>query len=81
MNPERWAQIEDLFHRAAECEPQQRTRLLDEASHNDPDLRLEVDALLSSDRNAGFHLKSTISGGLNAFRFSLAGEVVSHYRI
>ena len=81
MNPERWAQIEDLFHRAAECAPKQRTSLLDEACHNDPDLRREVDALLSSDRNAGDHLKSTISGGLNAFRFSLAGEVVSHYRI
>ena len=81
MNPERWAQIEDLFHRALECEPEQRTSLLDEACHNDPDLRRQVDALLSSDRNAGDHLKSTISGGLNAVTFCLAGEVVSHYRI
>jgi serine/threonine protein kinase len=79
--PERWAQIEDLFHRAAQCEPEQRLRLLDEACRNDPNLRREVDALLSSDRSAGDHLKTTVRGGLSAFTFPLAGEVVSHYRI
>jgi hypothetical protein len=35
LNPERWAQIEELFHRAAECEPKQRIGLLDEACSND----------------------------------------------
>ena len=28
MTPERWAQVEELFHRAAECPLEQRARLL-----------------------------------------------------
>jgi len=81
LTPERWAQIEELFHRAAECEPEQRPSLLDEACRNDPALRREVDALLSSDRSASDHVKTAVREGLNAFAFPLAGEVVSHYRI
>src|ERR1039458_2259898 len=49
LTPERWAQIEELFHRAAECAPKQRIGLLDEACNNDPELRREVEALLSCD--------------------------------
>ena len=81
MTPERWAQIEDLFHRAADCEPAQRTGLLEEACRTDPDLRREVYALLSSDRSTRDRPQSAVSDGLNAFAFSLTGEVVSHYRI
>ena len=39
MTPERWAQIEDLFHRAAECNADYRTGLLDQACSDDPELR------------------------------------------
>ena len=81
MTPERWAQIEALFHRAAECDLEQRTSLLDVVCRNDPDLRREVEELLSSDRSGKDHVKSAVSEGLNTFTFSLAGEVVSHYRI
>jgi serine/threonine protein kinase len=81
MTPERWAQIEELFHRAAECDAEQRTCLLNDACREDRDLRLEVDALLSCDRNVGHNMQNSISEGLNAFAFPLAGEVVSHYRI
>ncbi|HEY1896342.1 MAG TPA: hypothetical protein VGG62_08735 [Terracidiphilus sp.] len=81
MTPERWGQIEELFHRAAECEAEQRAHLLDEACHDDPDLRRQVDALLSCDLNAGCNMQNSVSAGLNAFAFPLAGEVISHYRI
>lgn len=32
MTPERWASIEDLFHRVSECESEKRAQLLEEAS-------------------------------------------------
>lgn len=81
MTPERWAQIEDLFQRAVECDPQHRVRLLDDACRNDLDLRREVDALLSSDRSAAHHVKTAVHECLGTFAFPLVGEVLSHYRI
>ena len=47
LTPERWAEIEALFHRAVECQPEQLSRLLDEGCHGDPELRREVVSLLS----------------------------------
>jgi serine/threonine protein kinase/Tol biopolymer transport system component len=81
LTPERWMQIEELFHRAAECEPEHRTNLLDEACRNDPDLQQEVEALLSSDRSARPHMEESVRDSLDSFGFSLAGKTVSHYRI
>ena len=81
LTPERWLQIEELFHRAAECEAEQRTRLLDEACHDDPELKRKVGALLACDLNARCNIEDSVSESLNAFAFPLAGEVVSHYRI
>lgn len=81
MNPERWAQIEELFHRAAESEPKQRSSLLDEACSNDPDLRREVEVLLSCDGRAGDCVQVAVRSELDAVGFPLAGQTISHYRI
>jgi serine/threonine protein kinase len=81
LTPERWAQINELFHRAAECSSEQRAILLDEACRNDSELRREIDALLLSDRSAGGHVKTAVRQGLEGFLFPLAGEIISHYRI
>ena len=81
MTPERWAQIEELFHRAAECKPGRRISLLDEACRSDPELRRQVDALLSSDRSASDHVQTAVRESLKTFAFPLAGDVISHYRI
>ena len=81
MTPERWAQIEAVFHRAAECEPQHRIGVLDEACRNDPELRQEVEALLSSDGKAGSYLRAAVHSELDGFGFPLAGKTISHYRI
>ena len=81
MTPERWAQIEDLFHRVAECDANRRTTLLDEACNSDAELRREVEALLSSEASARDHVQAAIHSELHDFGFSLAGEVISHYRI
>ena len=81
LTPERWAQIEKLFHRAVECEPEGRPGLLDEVCSDDPELRREVEALLSCEASAGDHVQATVRSELDGFGFSLVGETVSHYRI
>jgi serine/threonine protein kinase/Tol biopolymer transport system component len=81
MTPERWAQIEELFHSVAECKAEQRGPLLDLACQDDADLRREVDALLSSDRIAAQDLNSAVREGLEDFAFPRAGQMISHFRI
>ena len=81
MTPERWAQIEELFHRATECGPEERTLLLQGACSNDPELRREVEALLSCDRSAGNYVQSAVRAEIDTVGFPLAGETISHYRI
>jgi non-specific serine/threonine protein kinase/serine/threonine-protein kinase len=53
VTAERWARIEELFHRAIECTPGERAELLGEAGSTDPELRREVEALLSAYGRAG----------------------------
>jgi len=81
LTAERWAQIEDLFHRAAECDATRRTALLDEACTGDLELRREVEELLSYEANARDHVQAAIDSQIDDFGFSMVGEVVSHYRI
>ncbi len=81
MNPERWAQIEELFHRAAECDPQQRTSLLDGACNGDAELRRAVEDLLASEESARHDMQAAVRSGLSAVTFPLVGETVSHYQI
>ena len=81
MTPERWAQIEALFHRAMECDPKERGRLLDDSCVGDPELRREVESLLGGARSAGGHLRAAVREAIASTKFPLEGETVSHYRI
>jgi serine/threonine protein kinase len=81
LTPERWAQIEDLFHRAAACDPQRRDVLLDENCRGDLELREEVESLLSEETALGSLVQAAVRSELDGFGFALVGEVVSHYRI
>jgi len=47
MRPERWQQVEELFHAALECEPERRTAFLAKACQDDLELRREVESLLA----------------------------------
>ena len=47
MDPERWRQVGELFHRALEHGPDERSRFLDGACGGDAGLRAEVDSLLA----------------------------------
>ncbi len=55
MKPERWKQVEQLYHAALEREPDSRVAFLDEACADDEELRREVASLLGyDDRPASF---------------------------
>jgi len=81
VTPERWLQIEELFHRAAECDASERTRLLAEAGVGDPDLRREVESLLACQAVAGEQLGAAVGQAARSANFPLLGRVVSHFRI
>jgi serine/threonine protein kinase len=81
VTPERWAHIEQVFHRAAESDPQSRPAFLDEACGNDAELRKQVEALLSSDKSAHAKMKAVVRSEFESVVFSLIGELVSHYRV
>jgi len=52
MNPERWKQVEQLYHAALERAPDERAAFLAEACADDSDLRREVEELLHYDGTA-----------------------------
>jgi serine/threonine protein kinase len=82
LTPERWAQIEELFHRAAECDPAVRSGLLDTACSDDPVLRKEVEALLARDGGiAVAAMEASVRTELQSLIFPLTGKTVSHYQI
>ncbi|MCI0390108.1 MAG: protein kinase [Acidobacteria bacterium] len=58
MNPERWAQIEQLYHAALERAPGERTAFLNEACVGDERLRRQVIALLDCDDPAAGFIES-----------------------
>ena len=53
MTPERWQQVKAIFQSAIEREPQERALFLAQACVDDPRLRDEVEALISSYEQAG----------------------------
>src|SRR4029077_17444224 len=55
--------------------------MLDEACRKDPELRQQVEALLSSDGSAGSYLRAAVHSELDGFGFPLAGRTISHYHI
>ncbi len=60
MSSDRWRKIEEVFQRAADLPRHQRASFLDEACRNDPELRADVESLLSYDAEPVDHLHSAI---------------------
>ena len=52
--PDRWSQVEDLFHRALERSESERSAFLDEACAGDEALRREVESLLAEESESAF---------------------------
>ena len=93
MEPERWQQIEHLYHAALAVEESQRGAFLEDSCGRDEALRREVEVLLACDRQAEQFMEvpalevmagvlaedsSRISNGGDG---GLVGRTISHYRI
>ncbi len=86
MDVQRWQQVDKIFQAALEREPGERAAFLDEACWGDPQLRSQIEAMLSSDEQGCDLLEG------NAFEAAAdllaedqpelaAGERVGHYSV
>ena len=61
MTPERWAQVNQLFHAALEREPSQRSNFLAQVCDGDELLRSEVESLIASHEEAESFIETPAS--------------------
>lgn len=86
MTPERWQQINELFHLALEHDANRQATFLDEACAGDAGLRDEVESLIVSHDQAGTFISEPalrVAARMVAEdrAASLVGRTFSHYRI
>lgn len=89
MKPERWQQIENLYHSAREREAGQRAAFLDHACAGDAELRREVELLLKYESWAENFMEAPALGVAAKLMTEdqdhanavVAGQMISHYRI
>ncbi len=87
VKPERWQQVEQLYHAAREHNVEERAKFLAEACRGDEGLRLEVESLLAYDDPAVEFIESPaleVAAKLMAQEQDtrvLAGQTINHYRI
>jgi hypothetical protein len=87
MNPERWNQIEKLYHSAVTLRADDRAVFLERACNGDPELRQEVESLLAHDKQAENFIESPaleiVAGQLSRReeQSSMVGRMVGHYRV
>ena len=86
MTPERWQQIDHLFHETLACEPALRENFLAAACESDDSLRVEVESLLSSHHDASEFIE-TPAGDVAAEMLGARpstfepGQKIENYRI
>ena len=83
MTPERWQQVNEVFHSALEREPPQRATFLSQVCAGDQDLRREVESLIRSHQQEGSFIDAPrLADALDDDHTELAtGQAVSHYKI
>ena len=91
MEPERWAQVEELCRRALELDDNRRTEFLKQSCGEDEVLRREVESLLAHEKEAEHFIESPaleVMGkrvanepAITGAGANLIGTTVSHYRI
>ena len=88
MDPERWRQVEEVYHAALEFEPKARAAFLETACEGDQELRREVESLIAQgdsdsrgpiDRPAWAHDASVAEA--SEIRWLSPGVQVGVYRI
>ncbi len=84
MTPERWQQIENLYHAALEREPESRANFLAETFGKDAELRGEIESLLASHDQAASFIEqppADVAAGMMAEKRSVIGRTLGHYQI
>jgi serine/threonine protein kinase len=87
MSPDRWQQIEHLYHLALDQEAGSRAAFVANACGGDEALKREVESLLEAGDGADSYLEipavqlEANARGREDSRWSLAGRAVSHYRV
>src|ERR1051325_3301536 len=78
--------IEQIFHAAVDCTPDQLRTILDTACAGDAALRITIESLLASDREEQAFVETSIAAVAanviaNGEPESLVGKTIGHYRI
>jgi serine/threonine-protein kinase len=86
MRPERWQQIDELFHAALERAPQERAAFLDQACGGDEALRREVESLIAADaetESVAVALPAQVAAEMlrEDQAQPMAGRMIGHYQI
>ena len=85
MNPERWRQIERLYHSALEQDAARLNGFLSEACREDADLRREVESLLAQSGSTEAKVDQTAWAAVDASAYAQAalktGETLGPYEI
>src|SRR5262245_46973173 len=86
MTPERWQDIDRLFHAALEHDPVERAAFLDETCDGDEELRREVAALLAADAKAdsvkqALPAKVAVEMLVEDQTRQIIGQQIGHYKI
>jgi eukaryotic-like serine/threonine-protein kinase len=86
MSPERWKQVNELFHSAVEREPAHRAAFLDQACADDQELRREVESLIRSHEDTNSFIDApAFEASTQLFAEEkpefTAGQRIGHYKI
>ncbi len=86
MKPERWKQVNDLFHSAIGRAPEERAVFLEKGCQGDEGVRREVESLLTSHERAGNFIELPafeVAPELvtNCRAGALVGKLIVHYHI
>src|SRR4030095_14732745 len=86
MKPERYTQIEELYHAALGHKPEERAAFLDQSCGEDEVLRAEVESLLGYDERAEQFIENPPDDMAVAIlaaeqKQSMVGRTLGHYRV
>ena len=86
MTPERFQQILKIYHAALECEPAQRSDVLDRRCGRDQDLRHEVEVLLAGGMQAeasllSLAMKESVRRLTDENPRVMVGQTLDHYEV
>ncbi len=70
----RWRRIQELFHSAADLDPERRRAFLDNECAGEAELRAEVESLLAADVEAEAVLTRIVASTLASFLRELYGD-------